>query len=82
MYVTHGTGQEIENARVALVLITLGITVFWRLVLRVLLAVAIVAAGTGALLLLHSMHPLPVEALPVGSPGPSAQTFDRQTCTQ
>ena len=47
MYVTHDTGLEIENARVALMLITLGITVFWRLILRVLLAVAVVAGGTG-----------------------------------
>ena len=57
MLATHGTAQEIENARMAIVLITLGITVFWRVVLRVLLAIAIVAAGAGALLLLHSMHP-------------------------
>jgi hypothetical protein len=57
MFVPYGTAQEIENARVALVLITLGIAVFWRLVLRVLLSIAIVAVGAGVLLLLHSMHP-------------------------
>lgn len=56
MFATHGTGQEIENARVAIVLIIIGIMVFWRIVLRVLLAIAVVAAGAGALLLLHSMH--------------------------
>jgi hypothetical protein len=81
MYVTHDTGLEIENARVALMLITLGITVFWRLILRVLLAVAVVAGGTGLLLLFHSMHPLSVEALPVGSPRhPRRPSIGRLIC--
>ena len=56
MTVTYSTAQDIENARLALVLITLGITVFWRVVLRVLLAIAVVAVGAGVLLLLHNMH--------------------------
>ncbi len=56
MTVIHGTAQEIENARLALVLVTLGIVTFWRVLLRVVLAIAIVATGAGALLLLHSVH--------------------------
>jgi hypothetical protein len=56
MFATHTTAQEIEHARVILMLIAAGIVVFWRVALRVLLAAIVVAAGAGALLLLQSMH--------------------------
>ena len=53
---TQGTVQEVENARAALVLIAVGIVVFWRVLLRVLLAIIVVAVGEGALVLLQGMH--------------------------
>jgi hypothetical protein len=53
----QGSAQEIENARIALVLITAGIVIFWRVLLRVLLAITAAALGVGAFVLLHSMHP-------------------------
>jgi hypothetical protein len=56
MLVPQGTTQEVENVRVALVLIAVGIVVFWRAVLRVLLAIIVVAVGEGALVLLQGMH--------------------------
>ncbi len=56
MFATHGTAQEVENARVILVLIAVGIVVFWRIALRILLAIIAVAVGTGALVLLQGMH--------------------------
>ena len=40
----------------ALVLIMMGIVIFWRVLLRVLLAIVVVAAGVGALVLLQSVH--------------------------
>ena len=59
MLITHGTIQEVEHAAAALVLIAVGIVIFWRTVLRVLLAVmavaVIVTVGAGALLL-QAMH--------------------------
>jgi hypothetical protein len=56
MFATHATGQEVENTRVALVLLAVGIVVFWRMALRVLLAAVIVAVGLGALVLLQLVH--------------------------
>jgi hypothetical protein len=56
MFVTHATDQEIQHAKVILMLIAAGIVVFWRVALRVLLAAIVVAVGAGALLLLQSMH--------------------------
>ncbi len=60
MFATQGTAQEVENARVALALIAVGIVVFWRVVLRVLLAIiaiaVVVTVGAGALVLLQGMH--------------------------
>ena len=52
----QGSAQDIENARMALVLIMMGILIFWRVLLRVLLAIDVVAAGVGALVLLQSVH--------------------------
>jgi hypothetical protein len=60
MFATQGTAQELENARVALALIAVGIVVFWRVVLRVLLAIiaiaVVVTVGAGALVLLQGMR--------------------------
>ena len=56
MLVTQATAQQVENARVVLVLLALGIVLFWRVALRVLLAIVIVAIGTGALVLLQGVH--------------------------
>jgi hypothetical protein len=47
--------QQAEHVKVALVLLALGIVAFWRLALRALLAIFIIAAGAGALVLLHVM---------------------------
>ena len=56
MFVTQATAQEIEHVRAALMLIALGIVIFWRVVVRVLLAIVIVAVGVGALVFLQGMH--------------------------
>lgn len=60
MFATQGTVQQVENARVALALIAVGVVVFWRTVLRVLLAIiaiaVVVTVGAGALVLLQGVH--------------------------
>ena len=56
MLVTPATAQQVEHARVALVLLALAIVLFWRVALRVLLVIAIVALGVGTLVLLQGMH--------------------------
>lgn len=55
MLVTPATAQQVEHARVALVLLALAIVVFWRVALRVLLAIAIVALVIGAVVLVQGM---------------------------
>jgi hypothetical protein len=47
--------QDIESARIAIVLIIAGITIFRRFVLWVLLAILVVAVGVGLFVLLQSM---------------------------
>ena len=56
MLVTQATPQEVENIRVAFVLVALGIGVFWRIAVRILLAIVIIAIGAGAVVLLQGMH--------------------------
>src|SRR5262249_17735722 len=53
MLVTPATTQQVEHTRVALVLLALAIVLFWRVALRVLLVIAIVALGVGTLVLLQ-----------------------------
>jgi len=56
MFVTQATAQGAENARAALVLLALGIVFFWRIAVRVLLAIVLVAIGAGMLVILQGMH--------------------------
>ena len=60
MHAIQGAAQEVESARAAIVLIAAVLVIFWRLVLRVLLAIiaiaVVVLVGSGAIVLLQSMH--------------------------
>jgi hypothetical protein len=60
MLAIQGAEQEVESAKLAVVLIAAVLVVFWRLVLRVLLAiiaiVVVVLVGSGAIVVLESMH--------------------------
>jgi hypothetical protein len=60
MHAIHGAAQEVASARAAIVLIAAVLVIFWRLVLRVLLAIIAIAVmvlvGSGAIVLLQSMH--------------------------
>jgi hypothetical protein len=56
MVPVQGSAQDIDNARVALVFIAAGIMIFWRYLLRILLAMVAVAIGVGAVVILQSMH--------------------------
>ena len=50
------SAQYVDSARAVLVLVMAGVAICWRLVLRVLVAVIIVAAVVGAVVLLQGMH--------------------------
>ena len=52
----QGSSQDVENARVAPVLAMAGIAMFWRFLLRIVLAVVAVAVVVGAVVLLKGMH--------------------------
>jgi hypothetical protein len=60
MQVTHGTAEEIENAKVVLVLGVIAIAAFWRTLLRIALAIIaalmLVVLGFGALMIFQAMH--------------------------
>jgi hypothetical protein len=56
MFVTQASVHEVEHVRVALVLLALGIVFFWRVAVRILLAIVLVVIGAGALVLLQGMH--------------------------
>ncbi|HXW45354.1 MAG TPA: hypothetical protein VEL03_11240 [Streptosporangiaceae bacterium] len=53
----EGAGQELQHAKAAIVLIAIGIVVFWRVLLRLLLALIAIAImvtlGAGALVFLQ-----------------------------
>jgi hypothetical protein len=50
------SAQDIENAKVTLVFVAAGVMVFWRYLLRILLAGIAVVVGAGAVVLLHGLH--------------------------
>jgi len=52
----QSSAQDIENARVALVVIVASIMLFGRALLRVAIAIFMVAAVIGAFMLLQGMH--------------------------
>ena len=56
MFVAPPTAHEVENARIALVLIAVGIAVFWRTALRVLIALVIVVICAGIFVLAQDAH--------------------------
>jgi hypothetical protein len=56
MFATHAMAQHADNAKLLLLVIAAGIVVCWRIALRVLFAMALIAAGVGAIVLLEAMH--------------------------
>ena len=56
MLAIQASAQDVDNARVALAFIVVGVLLFGRFLLRVLLVALAVAVGVGALVLLQGMH--------------------------
>jgi len=50
------SAQDIESVRAAVVLAIVGIVLFWRIILQMMIAVIAVAAVLGLFMLLHSLH--------------------------
>jgi hypothetical protein len=51
-----GSAQDIENARVVVALVAAGVLIFWRYLLRIVLAIIAIAVGVGAVVLIQSAH--------------------------
>ncbi len=56
MLPSAGSAQDIENARVVVALVAAGILIFWRYLLRIVLAIIAIAVGVGAVVLIQSAH--------------------------
>jgi hypothetical protein len=56
MLPSQASAPDIESARAVILVIVVVGAVFWKEILRVLLALIVVAVGVGAFVLLHGMH--------------------------
>jgi hypothetical protein len=56
MVPSQGSAQDIESARAVIVVVAVVAAVFWKEILRLLLALIVVAVGVGAFVLLQGMH--------------------------
>jgi hypothetical protein len=56
MVASPGSAPDVESVRAAIVIIAVCIAVFWKELLRLLLALIVIALGVGVFMLLHSMH--------------------------
>jgi hypothetical protein len=56
MVASQGSAQDIESTRAAILVIAVIVAIFWKEVLRVLLALIVIAVGVGAFMLLRGMH--------------------------
>jgi hypothetical protein len=56
MLSNQGSAQDVDNARAAIFLIAVVASIFWREVLRLLLAIVAIAVCAGVFMLLRDMH--------------------------
>jgi hypothetical protein len=56
MVPSSGSAPDIESARALILVIAVGAAIFWKEVLRLLLALIVVAVGVGVFVLLQGMH--------------------------
>jgi hypothetical protein len=56
MIPSQGPAQDLESARAVILVIAVAGAVFWKELLRLLLALIVVAVGVGAVVLLHGMR--------------------------
>jgi hypothetical protein len=56
MIPSQGSAPDIESVRAVIIIVAVVGAVFWKEILRVLLALIVVAVGVGAFVLLQGMH--------------------------
>jgi multisubunit Na+/H+ antiporter MnhC subunit len=56
MLPSQGSAQDIESARAVILVIAAVAAIFWKELLRVLIALIVIAVGIGVFMLLQGMH--------------------------
>ena len=56
MVPSSGSAPDVESVRAVMLIIAVGAAIFWKEVLRLLLALIVVAVGVGVFVLMHGMH--------------------------
>jgi hypothetical protein len=56
MVASLGSAPDAETVRATIVIIGISVLIFWRYLLRVLIALIVIAVGAGAVMLVQSIH--------------------------
>jgi hypothetical protein len=56
MIPSQASAQDVESAKAAILVIAVVAAVFWKAVVRLLLALVVIAVGVGAYMLMQGMH--------------------------
>jgi hypothetical protein len=56
MVASPGSPPDVESVRAAILIIAVSVAIFWKQVIRVLLALIVIAVGVGAFMLLQGLH--------------------------
>ena len=56
MVASPGSAPDVESVRAVIIILAAIVAIFWKHVIRLMLALIVVAIGVGAYLLLQSIH--------------------------
>lgn len=56
MLPSQGSAQDVESARAVVLIVAAIAAIFWKELLRVLIALIVIAVGIGVFMLLQGMH--------------------------
>lgn len=56
MLPSQGSAQDVESARAVVLIVAAVAAIFWKELLRVLIALIVIAVGIGAFMLLQGVH--------------------------
>jgi len=56
MVASLGSAPDAESIRATVIIIGISVLIFWRYLLRVLIALVVIAVGAGAVMLVQNIH--------------------------
>ena len=56
MVASFGSAPDTETVRATIFIIGISVLIFWRYLLRILIALVVIAVGVGAVMLVQSIH--------------------------